>query len=285
MRGNRPEHRFLPFLPIILRAWDCHAGAAGDDGRVKLISWNVNGIRAALGKGLGDFVSAHQPDILCLQETKARPEQVVLPGELAGYHAFWNSAVKPGYSGVAVFTREQPLDVCVGMGIDEHDQEGRVLTLEYPDFFLVNVYTPNAQDGLRRLPYRMIWDEVFRNHLVRYAEKKPVVFCGDLNVAHQEIDIARPKENRLSAGFSDEERGSFAQLLNAGFSDTFRHKYPDKRDAYSWWSYRAGARGKNIGWRIDYFGVSGKFIDRVADAAIHPEVLGSDHCPVSVRLA
>lgn len=251
---------------------------------MKLVSWNVNGIRAVLGKGFGGFIGSERPDIVCLQETKARPEQVTLPAELAEYHGFWNSAAKPGYSGVAVFTREQPLDVQVGLGIDEHDQEGRVLTLEYPDFSLVNVYTPNSQDGLRRLPYRLIWDEVFRAHLGKLAETKPVIFCGDLNVAHEEIDIARPQQNRFSAGFSDQERESFGKLLQAGFADSFRHRYPDKRDAYSWWSYRAGARGKNIGWRIDYFGVSGKFIDRVAEAEIHPEVMGSDHCPVSLVL-
>ncbi|MES2997662.1 MAG: exodeoxyribonuclease III [Verrucomicrobiota bacterium] len=252
---------------------------------MKLVSWNVNGIRAVVGKGFGDFVAGHAPDILCLQETKARPEQVNLPLELAGYHSFWNSADKPGYSGVAVFSREQPLDVLMGMGIDEHDREGRVLTLEYPDFHLINVYTPNAQDGLRRLPYRMIWDEVFRNHLASLAATKPVVFCGDLNVAHNEIDIARPKENRMSAGFSDEERSSFGKLLDAGFTDSFRHFHPEKIGAYSWWSYRAGARPRNIGWRIDYFGVSPAFMNRVAAAAIHPEVLGSDHCPVSITLA
>jgi len=187
---------------------------------MKLISWNVNGIRATIGKGLGDFVATARPDILCLQETKARPEQVELPLEFAGYHDFWDSAQKPGYSGVAVFTREKPLDFRMGLGIDEHDMEGRVLTLEYPDFFLVNVYTPNAQDGLRRLPYRMTWDEAFRRHVAGLAKSKPVIFAGDLNVAHQEIDLARPKDNRFSAGFSDEERASFGELLGAGFTDT-----------------------------------------------------------------
>lgn len=252
---------------------------------MRLISWNVNGIRSVIGKGFGDFVASERPDILCLQETKARPEQVTLPLELAGYHASWNSAVKPGYSGVAVFSREAPLAVRHGFGIDEHDAEGRVLTLEYPDFFLVNVYTPNSQDGLRRLPYRMAWDEAFRLFLATLAVTKPVVFCGDLNVAHQEIDIARPKENRFSAGFSDEERASFGKLLESGFHDTFRHLNPGVEAAYSWWSYRAGARARNIGWRIDYFGVSSPFIDRVASAEILPHVLGSDHCPVGIRLA
>ncbi|MCP5543617.1 MAG: exodeoxyribonuclease III [Akkermansiaceae bacterium] len=252
---------------------------------MKLISWNVNGIRAVLNKGFADFVSTERPDILCLQETKARPEQVPLPLELGGYHGFWNSAVKPGYSGTAVFSREKPLDVREGLGIEEHDQEGRVLTVEYPDFILVNVYTPNAQDGLRRLPYRLRWDVAFRAHVAREAERKPVVFCGDLNVAHHEIDLARPKDNRMNPGFSDEERASFGELLGAGFTDTFRHFFPDKEAAYSWWSYRAGARQRNVGWRIDYFGVSTPFMSRVASADILPHVHGSDHCPVLVTLA
>lgn len=251
---------------------------------MKLISWNVNGIRATLGKGLGEFVVNEKPDILCLQETKARPEQVTLPAEFEGYHAFWDCAQKPGYSGVAVFTKEKPLDFRMGLGMDEHDKEGRILTIEYPDFHLVNVYTPNSQDGLRRLPYRLTWDLAFRRHVAGLAKSKPVIFCGDLNVAHEEIDIARPKENRLSAGFSDEERASFGELLGAGFTDTFRHFYPDKRDAYSWWSFRGGARGRNVGWRIDYFGVSGPFIKNVKDAWIMPEVMGSDHCPVGITL-
>ena len=251
---------------------------------MKLLSWNVNGIRAVLGKGFGDFVTAEQPDILCLQETKARPEQVQLPLEMAGYHAFWNSAEKPGYSGVAVFSREKPLNVRAGMDIEHHDKEGRVLTVEYADFTLVNVYTPNAQDELRRLPYRLTWDEAFRAHVAREAERKPVVFCGDLNVAHHEIDLARPKDNRKNPGFSDEERASFGQLLEAGFVDTFRHLYPDKAEAYSWWSYRAGARQRNVGWRIDYFGVSAPFMGRVMDSVILPHIHGSDHCPVGITL-
>ena len=251
---------------------------------MKLLSWNVNGMRAVLGKGFGEFISAEKPDILCLQETKARPEQVPMPPELEGYHAFWNSAQKPGYSGVAVFSRAEPIAVQHGMGFDEHDLEGRVLTVEYADFILVNVYTPNSQDGLRRLPYRMEWDVIFRQHLMTQALKKPVIFCGDLNVAHQEIDIARPKENRKSAGFSDEERESFGKLLEAGFTDTFRHLHPETRDAYSWWSYRGGARGRNVGWRIDYFGLSAPLLDRLKSAEILPHVLGSDHCPVSITL-
>jgi exodeoxyribonuclease III len=252
---------------------------------MKLISWNVNGIRATIGKGLGEFVTAEKPDILCLQETKARPEQVQLPLELGGFHGYWDSAQKPGYSGVAVFTREKPLDVRMGLGMDEHDKEGRVLTLEYPEFFLVNVYTPNAQDGLRRLPYRQTWDVAFRRHVAGLATTKPVIFCGDLNVAHKEIDLARPKDNRFSAGFSDEERAGFGELLAAGFTDTFRHFYPDQRDAYSWWSFRGGARERNVGWRIDYFGVSNPLMSRVQDAEILPHVHGSDHCPVGITLA
>jgi exodeoxyribonuclease III len=251
---------------------------------VKLISWNVNGIRAVLAKNFCEFVTHEQPDILCLQETKARPEQVQLPLELAGYHTYWNSAEKPGYSGVAVFTREQPLDVKMGLGIAEHDKEGRVLTLEYPEFILVNVYTPNAQDELKRLSYRLSWDEAFRAHVTREAVRKPVIFCGDLNVAHQEIDLARPRENRRNPGFSDEERASFTQLLNAGFIDTFRHLHPTQESAYSWWSYRAGARQNNVGWRIDYFGVSTPLIEKVATAEILPHVHGSDHCPVSITI-
>jgi exodeoxyribonuclease III len=252
---------------------------------MKLLSWNVNGIRAALDKGFGDFVSSEKPDILCLQETKARCEQVQLPLEMAGYHNYWNSADKPGYSGVAVFSKQEPLNVIHGFGLDEHDREGRVLTLEYPDFHLVNVYTPNAQDGLRRLSYRLDWDEVFRLYLSSLASKKPVIFCGDLNVAHEEIDIARPRENRRTAGFSDEERESFGKLLNAGFIDTFRHLHPDTTGAYSWWSYRAGARPRNVGWRIDYFGVSPELLNKVVSAEILAHVHGSDHCPVSLTLA
>lgn len=252
---------------------------------MKLISWNVNGLRAVMGKGFPDFVATERPDVLCLQETKARPEQVELPLELGGYRTFWNSAEKPGYSGVAVFSRETPLEVTNGMGIPEHDSEGRILTLEYSDFILINVYTPNAQDELRRLDYRMEWDAAFRRHVSAAAQRKPVVFCGDLNVAHQEIDIARPKENRRSPGFSDEERESFGKLLDAGFTDTFRHLHPDTADAYSWWSYRAGARQRNVGWRIDYFGVSNGFMPRVAGASILPHIHGSDHCPVAITLS
>lgn len=252
---------------------------------MKLLSWNVNGLRAVMGKGFPDFVATEQPDILCLQETKARPEQVELPLELGCYQSFWNSAEKPGYSGVAVFTRVPPLAVTHGMGIPEHDREGRVLTLEFDNFTLVNVYTPNAQDGLRRLDYRLAWDAAFRAHVGAAAGHKPVLFCGDLNVAHQEIDIARPKENRFSPGFSDQERESFGALLAAGFTDTFRHLHPTTAHAYSWWSYRAGARQRNIGWRIDYWGASATALPLLKSATILPHVQGSDHCPVGIELS
>lgn len=254
---------------------------------MKLLSWNVNGIRAALNKNAAESLLSENPDVFCLQETKARPEQVDLPLELGGYRNYWNSAEKKGYSGTAIFSREEPLDVFSDMGIDEHDSEGRVIGAEFPDFSLVNVYTPNSQDGLRRLDYRLEWDQAFREYLkhLEKTRKKPVVFCGDLNVAHQEIDIARPKENRKSAGFSDEERASFTNLLEAGFTDTFRHFYPDKTEAYSWWSFRAQSRARNVGWRLDYFGVSDNFIDRVKSASILSDTHGSDHCPVCIELA
>lgn len=250
---------------------------------MKLVSWNVNGIRACLGKGLPEWLATYAPDILCLQETKARPEQVELPLQFGGYKDYWNSAEKAGYSGVAVFTRTEPVSITRGIGMDEHDREGRVITLEFEDFHLVNVYTPNAQNELRRLPYRMEWDQAFREFLLKLkGSGKPVVFCGDLNVAHQEIDLARPSANRKSAGFSDEERGGFSQLLDAGFTDSFRHFHPSTEGAYSWWSYRGGARGRNVGWRIDYFGVSNDATNRMTSASILPEVMGSDHCPVAL---
>ncbi|WP_411825732.1 exodeoxyribonuclease III [Luteolibacter sp. AS25] len=251
---------------------------------MKLISWNVNGIRAALNKGMAEFLSTENPDILCVQETKAREEQVELPLEFGGYKAFWNSAEKPGYSGTAIFTKKQPLNVIIGLGLEEHDKEGRVITAEYEDFFLVNVYTVNAQDGLRRLGYRLEWDFAFRTFLAQLAETKPVIFCGDLNVAHNEIDLARPSANRKSAGFSDEERASFTKLLESGYIDSFRHIHPEQTEAYSWWSYRGGARQRNVGWRIDYFGISPQLADRLETASILPHVLGSDHCPVQITL-
>jgi exodeoxyribonuclease-3 len=250
-----------------------------------LTSWNVNGIRAVIKKGFPDFVSEYQPDILCLQETKARAEQVDLPLELAGYRSYWNAAQKPGYSGTAIFSKHEPMNISHGIGIEQHDSEGRVITAEFPDFHLVTVYTPNSQNELRRLPYRQQWDADFLAYCKNLEQNKPVVFCGDLNVAHQEIDLARPKQNRNNAGFSDEERANFDKIIESGFIDTFRHFYPDKTDTYSWWSYRAGARGKNIGWRLDYFCVSGEFIGRVKSAGILSEVHGSDHCPVTIELS
>ena len=254
---------------------------------MKLTSWNVNGIRAILKKNFTDFVLEHAPDILCLQETKARPEQVELPLDLAGYKTYWNSAEKPGYSGTAIFTKTEPLSVRLGIGSEksaEGDKEGRVITLEYPGFFLVTVYTPNAKNELARLPYRMEWDIAFREYLQALeAEGKPVVACGDLNVAHQEIDLARPKTNHKSAGFSDEERAGFTELINAGFIDTFRYFHPNQTNTYSWWSYRGGAREKNVGWRLDYFLASSEALARCGNCEIHVDVLGSDHCPVSVE--
>lgn len=252
-----------------------------------LISWNVNGIRASLNKGMADFVSRENPDVLCLQETKAREEQVDLPLEFSGYKRYWNSAQKPGYSGTAIFSKTAPLSIEYGIRHDHHNNEGRVITAEFDSFSLVTVYTPNSQDELRRLEYRMQWDADFLAYVkqIESEKNKPVIFCGDLNVSHQEIDLARPRENRRNPGFSDEERQGFSNLLEAGFTDTFRHLYPDKREAYSWWSYRAGARERNVGWRLDYFLTSHSLNDRIAAAEILPHVLGSDHCPVSLRLS
>jgi len=249
---------------------------------MKLISWNVNGLRACVGKGFTDFVAAADPDMLCLQETKLQAGQIDL--DLPGYHQFWNYADKKGYSGTAIFTKAEPIAVTYGLGIDEHDHEGRVITAEYEDFYLVCCYTPNAQDGLKRLDYRMQWENDFRAYLCALDEKKPVILCGDLNVAHQEIDLKNPSSNRKNAGFSDEERGKMTELLGAGFVDSFRHFYPELTGAYSWWSYRFNARKNNAGWRIDYFIVSERLRDRMEDAVIHSDVMGSDHCPVELIL-
>jgi exodeoxyribonuclease-3 len=249
---------------------------------MKLISWNVNGIRACVQKGFIDFFQQVDADIFCIQESKLQEGQIELP--LDGYYQYWNYAEKKGYSGTAVFTKKEPLSVTNGIGIEEHDTEGRVLTLEYPEFYMVTVYTPNAKEELQRLDYRMEWEDCFREYLLQLNQTKPVVVCGDLNVAHQEIDLKNPKTNRKSAGFTDEERSKFSMLLEAGFIDTFRHLYPDIIDAYSWWSYRFKAREKNTGWRIDYFLVSKDYVERVKDAAILPDVLGSDHCPVQLIL-
>ena len=248
----------------------------------KMISWNVNGLRACLGKGFLEYLKETDADIFCIQESKLQEGQVDL--ELPGYHQYWNYAEKKGYSGTAMFTKEEPVAVTYGLGIEEHDHEGRVITAEFPEYYVVTCYTPNSQDGLKRLDYRMQWEDAFRAYLKALETKKPVIFCGDLNVAHQEIDLKNPKTNRKNAGFSDEERAKFTELLEAGFVDTFRYFYPDQEGIYSWWSYRFSARAKNAGWRIDYFCVSESLKDRLVDAKIHTEVLGSDHCPVELDI-
>ena len=249
---------------------------------MKLISWNVNGIRAAIKKGFLDYFNEQNADIFCLQETKLSAGQLDL--ELKGYHQYWNYAEKKGYSGTAIFTKQEPLSVSYGLGIEEHDKEGRVITLEFEKFYMVTVYTPNSKDELLRLDYRMIWEDEFRKYLKNLEKKKPVVVCGDLNVAHKEIDLKNPKTNHKNAGFTDEEREKMSIVLSSGFTDSFRYKYPDKTDMYSWWSYMGGARAKNIGWRIDYFIVSDKLKEKITDAKIHANVLGSDHCPVEVDM-
>ena len=247
---------------------------------MKLISWNVNGIRACLNKGFSDFFKEVNADIFCLQETKLQENQIDL--QLEWYYQYWNYAKKKGYSGTSIFTKKEPLNVIYGMGIEEHDQEGRLITLEFEDFYMVTVYTPNSQSELKRLNYRMKWEDDFKKYLKELDKKKPVIVCGDLNVAHKEIDLKNPKTNRKNAGFTDEERNKFTELLNAGFIDTFRYFYPTEENIYSWWSYRFKAREKNAGWRIDYFCVSEKMKDRLESAKIHTEVLGSDHCPVEL---
>lgn len=249
---------------------------------MKLISWNVNGLRACMGKGFLDFFREIDADVVCLQETKLQPHQIEL--ELPGYTQFWNSAEKKGYSGTAIFTRAEPLNVTCGIGVPEHDGEGRVITAEYGDFFLVCCYTPNAQRGLTRLDYRMQWEDAFRAYLLELDRAKPVILCGDLNVAHQELDLKNPKSNRGNAGFSDEERAQMTALLSSGFTDTFRYLYPDRAGAYSWWSYMYHARDNNAGWRIDYFIVSDRLRGEVRDSKILPEVMGSDHCPVELDI-
>ena len=249
---------------------------------MRLMSWNVNGLRACLNKGFLDAVAAIGADVICLQETKLKEHQVNF--ELPGYYRYWNCADKPGYSGTAVFTKTEPLSVTFDFGEDIHRHEGRVITAEYPDFYLVCCYTPNSQDELRRLAYRMQWEDDLRAYLCELDLIKPVVYCGDLNVAHEEIDLKNPKTNHFNPGFSDEERGKMTQLLRCGFLDTFRTLHPDARDAYSWWSYRAASRERNVGWRIDYFIVSERLRERIADASILSEVMGSDHCPVLLEL-
>ena len=249
---------------------------------MRLISWNVNGIRACCDKGFRDSFKALDADFFCMQETKMQEGQLDLSFE--GYTSYWNYAEKKGYSGTAIFTRHQPLNVTYGIGIDKHDHEGRVITLEMENFFLVTVYTPNSQDGLKRLDYRMTWEDDFRAYLQNLDSKKPVLVCGDLNVAHKEIDLKNPKTNRMNAGFTDQEREKFQTLLDAGFIDTFRHFYPDMENIYSWWSYRFKAREKNAGWRIDYFVASARLADKLQGAKIHTEIFGSDHCPVEVTI-
>lgn len=246
----------------------------------KFISWNVNGLRACVGKGFLDFFKEIDADVFCIQESKLQEGQIDL--DLPGYHQYWNYAEKKGYSGTAMFTKEEPISVSYGLGIEEHDHEGRVITAEFPEYYIVTCYTPNSKDDLARLDYRMTWEDAFRAYLKTLEEKKPVIFCGDLNVAHKEIDLKNPKTNRKNAGFTDEERGKFTDLLNAGFIDTWRYFYPDTEGIYSWWSYRFKAREKNAGWRIDYFCVSESLKDDLESAKIYTEVFGSDHCPVEL---
>ena len=248
---------------------------------MKFISWNVNGFRACLNKGFGDFFKAEDADFFSIQESKMQPGQAEF--ETPDHHQYWYSAEKKGYSGTAVFTKHEPISVRYGIGIDEHDREGRAITLEYDNFYLLNVYTPNSQRELTRLDYRMNWEDALRNYMMELDKTKPVIYCGDLNVAHEEIDLKNPKTNHFSAGFTDEERGKFTELLASGFSDTFRSLYPDKVE-YSWWSYMFQARQKNVGWRIDYFVVSNRIMDKVKEAKIHTEIMGSDHCPVSIEI-
>lgn len=249
---------------------------------MKCISWNVNGIRACVGKGFLDFFKEIDADIFCIQESKMQEGQLEL--DLPGYYQYWNYAQRKGYSGTAIFTKQEPLSVQYGIGTEEHDKEGRVITLEYPDFYMITVYTPNSQNELKRLDYRMEWEDVFLAYLKNLEKKKPVVVCGDMNVAHKEIDLKNPKTNRKNAGFTDEERGKMSALLDSGMIDTFRYFYPEQKDIYSWWSYRFHAREKNSGWRIDYFLVSEILKDRLQDAKIHTDIMGSDHCPVELDI-
>ncbi len=249
---------------------------------MKFISWNVNGLRACVSKNFMEFFNEADADIFSIQETKLQEGQIDL--DLPGYYQYWNYAEKKGYSGVAIFTKIEPLSVSYGLGIEEHDKEGRVITLEFEDFYYVTCYTPNSQNELARLDYRMEWEDAFRNYISELDKKKPVILCGDLNVAHNEIDLKNPKTNRKNAGFSDEERAKFTELLGAGFVDSFRYFYPDAEGIYSWWSYRFKAREKNAGWRIDYYVVSERFKERMVDAKIHTEIMGSDHCPVELDI-
>lgn len=248
----------------------------------KLVSWNVNGLRACVGKGFLEYFHNVDADIFCIQESKLQEGQIQL--DLPGYYQYWNYAIKKGYSGTAIFTKEEPISVTLGIGVEEHDQEGRVITAEFKEYYVVTCYTPNSQSELARLPYRMTWEDAFRGYLQKLDEKKPVIFCGDLNVAHQEIDLKNPASNRKNAGFTQEERQKFTELLQAGFIDTYRYFYPDQTEMYSWWSYRFHAREKNAGWRIDYFCVSKRLEEKLKGAKIHTEVMGSDHCPVELQI-
>ena len=249
---------------------------------MRLISWNVNGIRACLTKGFEEVFKKMDADIFCLQETKCQPDQINL--EFQGYTSYWNSAEKKGYSGTAIFTKQKPINVTYGIGIEEHDKEGRVITLEFEKFYMVDIYTPNSKRELERLEYRQIWEDEIRKYLLKLNETKPVIMCGDLNVAHKEIDLKNPKTNRHNAGFTDEERNKMTELLDSGFTDTFRYLYPEKENAYSWWSYMGHAREKNVGWRIDYFIVSKSIEKQIKEAKIYPEIMGSDHCPVGLEI-
>ncbi|NCB41750.1 MAG: exodeoxyribonuclease III [Clostridia bacterium] len=249
---------------------------------MKIITWNVNGIRACLGKGFLDFVAEENPEILCVQETKMQEGQAVI--NLPGYVQFWNSAEKKGYSGTAIFAKAAPEFVYKNIEHEEHSKEGRAITLEYPEFYMITNYSPNSQDALARIDYRLRWEEANRDYLVKLDQRKPLILCGDLNVAHQEIDLKNPKTNHKNAGFTDEERGAFTKLLNAGFTDAYRHLYPDKEEAYTWWSYRFKARERNTGWRIDYFIVSNRLCDKIKDVIIRDDILGSDHCPVVLEI-
>lgn len=254
--------------------------------KMKLVSWNVNGLRAVIGKGFSEFFKEIDADVFCLQETKMQEEQIDdnIKNIFSDYNGYWNSAEKKGYSGTAVFSKIKPLNVSYGIGVEEHDKEGRVITLEYEKFYLVNCYTPNSKRELERLDYRMVWEDEFRKYLLKLNETKPVIICGDLNVAHEEIDLKNPKTNRRNAGFTDEERGKMTELLNSGFTDTFRYLYPDKEGVYSWWSYMFKAREKNAGWRIDYFIVSNSIQDKIKESYIYSDVMGSDHCPVGLDI-
>ena len=249
---------------------------------MKLISWNVNGIRACVNKGFKDFFDAINADIFCIQETKCQKEQIEL--EFKGYKSYWNSAEKKGYSGTAIYTKKEPMSISYGIGIEEHDKEGRVITLEFENFYMVNIYTPNSKRELERLDYRCVWEDEVRKYLLNLNKTKPVIMCGDLNVAHEEIDLKNPKTNHHNAGFTDEERCKMTELLNAGFTDSFRYLYPNKEEQYSWWSYMGHAREKNIGWRIDYFIISNDIKSKIKDAYIFPNIFGSDHCPVGLSL-